>query len=606
MALERRQDVRNLAIIAHVDHGKSTVVDSLLWQSEALLEGRSVSDLPILFDPSREKRVAVVPKLSSIQYRNARVQILDLPGHANFGTEVERTLRVVDGFLLVVDACEGPLPQNRYVVRRALEAGLAPIIVLNKIDRPTADPERVLHEIRDLFVDLDASERQQQFAVVYCNALRGCASTTPGDPGTTMVPLFETILDHVPAPTHDPAAPFRLQVTQVEYDDFLGRLAVGRVRSGSLRAGAEVVHVRDGDDARTLRPSGLFGWRGTTRVEIARADRGDLVAIPGVDRVRVGDTLADPSAPDPLPALPAEESTLAIEVSVNDSPTAGQDGTHASAEQLRERLWRELLTNPSIQIEDTGALGSFRICGRSELQLAILFEVIRREGYELLAGRPSVLTRTVDGEVLEPVEILVIDCPEVFAQVVGQKVEGRGGRVVRMVNHGRGRVRVEYRIPSAGLVGFRSEFLADTRRTGILNHTFEGYLAGRGSAPSRTNGVLIADRPGRATARAIEHLQSRGSMFVAPGEAVYEGMIVGENSRANDIAVDVTKEMRTGSGTRQGAEPTARLIPPRSLSLEQALEFLHDDEVVEVTPRALRLRKRILHAPDAAGPGANR
>jgi GTP-binding protein len=367
-----------------------------------------------------------------------------------------------------------------------------------------------------------------------------------------------------------------------------------------------VVQVREGETARAFRPSGLFGWRGTARVEIARADPGDMIAIPGVERVRLGDTLADPSVPEPLPALPAEEPTLAIEVSVNDSPTAGQDGTHASSEQLRERLWRELLTNPSIRIEDTGALGSFRICGRSELQLAILFEVMRREGYELLAGRPSVLTRAADGEILEPVENLVIDCPEVFAQVVGQKVEARGGRVVRMVNHGGGRVRVEYRIPSAGLVGFRSEFLADTRRTGILNHTFDGFAPGPGNPPTRTNGALVAERPGRATARAIEHLQSRGSMFVAPGDAVYEGMIVGENSRANDLAVDVTKEVRTGEAARRGAEPTARLVPPRSLSLEQALEFLHDDEVVEVTPRALRLRKRVLRAPGSTDPDANR
>jgi GTP-binding protein len=595
MALERRQDVRNLALIAHVDHGKSTVVDALLWQTAALADGRATADLAGMYDPGRAKAVPVVPKLTSVLYHSVRVNLVDLPGHANFGTEVDRILRLVDGFVLVVDACEGPLPQNRYVLRKALEAGLAPVLVLNKIDRPTADPERVLRGVRDLFVDLDATEAQRTFPVLRCNALRGaCAVETPGR-DATMVPLLDAILESVPAPAHDPTRPFRLQVTQVGYDDFLGRLAVGRVVSGTVRPADELVHLRIDGDRSPFRPSGLFGWQGTRRVEIAGAGPGDLVAFPGVERVRLGDTLASPAEAEPLPELPAEEATIAIDVAVNDSPTAGQDGTHANAEELRERLWRELLTNPSIRIEDTGSVGGFRVCGRSELQLAILLEMLRREEYELLAGRPRILTRDIEGVPHEPVETLVIDCPEVFAAVVSQKIEARGGRMTRMVNHGRGRVRVEYSIPSAGLLGFRAEYLADTRRTGILNHAFDGYQPGEGEIPERSTGALVSDRGGRATAHAIEHLQSRGTMFVAPGDPVYAGMIVGENSGGTDVSVNPTKAR---PAQPESVHPTAatvtRLVPPRSLSLEQALEFLREDEVVELTPRALRLRRRKL------------
>jgi len=605
MALERRQDVRNVAVIAHVDHGKSTVVDALLWQTQALLEGYDISDLPRLYDPGRQKRIAVVPRLTALTYRTVRFNILDLPGHANFGTEVDRILRMVDGFVLIVDACEGPLPQNRYVLRRALEAGLAPVLVLNKDDRPTADPVRVLAEVRDLFVDLDAAEDQCRFPVLRCNALRGECRADPADPGRTMLPLLDAVIERVPAPVLDPTARFRMQVTQVGYDDYLGRLAVGRIASGRIHPGTEVVVLPGPEGERRLRASALFGWSGTSRVEIPVAEAGDLVAIPGIERVRIGDTLADPADPRPLPPLPSEEPTLGVDISPNDSPTAGQDGTHAGAEELRERLWRELLTNPTIRIDDPGVPGTLRVCGRSELQLAILLEGLRREGYEFLAARPRILIRREADGTVEPVESLVIDCPEVFSPVVSQKIESRGGRMTRMVNHGRGRVRVEYRIRSAGLLGFRAEFLADTRRTGILNHTFDGYEAGDGRIADRATGVLVAMRSGTATGAAIEHLQSRGTMFVAPGDPVYAGMIVGENSRPNDVAVDVTKSPR---GSRpapiEGPSP-ARLVPPRSMSLEQALEFLHDDEVAEVTPRTLRLRKRDLGGRVDRDAGAN-
>jgi GTP-binding protein len=594
MALERRGDVRNVALIAHVDHGKSTLVDSLQWQTEALLEGCRPEQLAERFDPSREKQIGVVPKLISLTYGSARINIVDLPGHANFGTEVERNLRLVDGFLLIVDACEGPLPQNRYVLRRALEAALTPVVVLNKIDLPTADPERVLLEVRDLFLDLDASEDQRRFAVVYVNAIRGLCRSYPHAEERPLTLLLDALLERVPPPSYDPEATFRMQVTQVGYDDFLGRLAVGRVEAGSVRPGSDVTHVQADGEHRTLTLTGLFGWRGTDRVEISHAGPGDIVALPGIDRVRLGDTLADPAEPKPLPALPPEQPTLAIEVGVNDSPTAGREGSYATAEQLRERFWRELLTNPAVRIEDTSSPGRFRIRGRSELQLVILLEILRREGYEFVAGRPHVLAKDVDGLRHEPFENLVVDFPEVFDSIVRQKIEARGGRLTRMVNHGRGRVRMEYRLPSAGLVGFRTEYLADTRRTGILNHSFDGYAPGEGRIPRRTTGVLVATRAGRASADAIEHLQSRGTMFVAPTDTVYRGMIVGENSGPNDVDVDVTKQSRREAPSSGESRRTVRLVPPRSMSLEQALEFLLDEELVEITPNSLRLRKRDL------------
>ncbi len=595
MTLERRNDVRNLAIIAHVDHGKSTLVDSMLWQSRILAEHDWRPDRVLdAFDPDRAKGIAIMFRHTSLLYRNVRINILDIPGHANFGGEVERTLRMAEGLLLLVDAVEGPAPQTRFVLRKALEEGLPPIVVINKIDRPLARPREVLEEVREMIIDLDAGETQREFPVLFANALRGTCRSDPDGPDTSLAPLFEEILRRVPPPAFDPAAPLGMLVTHLGYDDFLGRLAVGRIVHGSLRPGQEVAHCRLDGTVAAARIGGVFGYEGVRRVPIDEAGPGDIVAVDGVGSVSIGETLADPKDPRPLPAVRVDEPTIAIEVAVNDSPLAGLDGHHVDRESLRERLWQEILTNVSIHVEETDSPDVFRIAGRSELQLAILTEMLRREGFEMLVGKPRAMTRVVDGAVHEPMEVLVIDCPEDHVPVVTRRVETRRGRMTRMVNHGRGRVRLEFRIPSRGLLGFRGEFLADTRRTGIMNHVFESTAPWQGDIPQRSTGALIADRPGRATANAIEHLQARGTMFVGPGDEVYDGMIVGENAGPNDVPVNVVKDRRPGTDAPVERARTVGLVPPRSMSLEQALEWVRDDEVVEVTPRALRLRKKIL------------
>jgi GTP-binding protein len=597
MAEQVRGDVRNLAIIAHVDHGKTTLVDAMLWQSEIFRENEDVADRVMdSIDLEREKGITIMAKITSILYRGTRINVVDTPGHADFGGQVERTLKICDGVMLLVDACEGPLPQTRYVLRKALEEGLAPMVVLNKIDMPDARPEQALQEIRALFVDLDASEEQQGFPVMYCNARRGLCRRGPDGEDHPLLPLFEQILESVPAPRHDPDRPLQFRVTTLDYDDYLGRLALGRVNNGVLRRGDEVAHCHVDGSVGRGRITGLFGYDGLRRVEVDEAGPGDIVSVSGLDSPSIGETLSDVERPEPLPALRLDEPTLSIVVSVNDSPMAGLDGQFVTAGNLKERLFRELLTNVSIRVDETDSPDAFRLSGCSELQLAILIEMMRREGYELSVGKPRILTRKVDGQTHEPLETLVADCPEDFVAVVTEKVGNRKGRLTKMVNHGTGRVRMEFRIPSRGLIGFRTEFLRDTRGTGIMNHVFEGYDVWQGEIPHRTTGVLVADRPGRTTAFAIEHLQPRGTIFVAPGEQVYEGMIVGENSRANDLEVNIAKEKRPVAGPAATAEPTVRLIPPRSMSLEQALEFIREDEQVEVTPRAFRLRKAILQA----------
>lgn len=594
MSIERRSDVRNVAIIGHVDHGKSTLIDALLWQTPLLASGASHADVLAARSEAREKTVRAVPKLTSVRHGDVRVDVLDLPGHAYFGREIDRTLAMVDGFLWVVDAVEGAAPQNRFVLRRALESGLAPIVVLNKIDRPGARPDDVHRQVRELFVDLDASDVQLGFPTLYTDAVRGACRAEGGGPDRSLGMLLDAIVDAVPAPAFDPGAAFRMAVTGIGYDAFLGRLVVGRVHHGTLARGATVRHLRhDGGDVEAA-AAGLYRWDGLARLEVAEARPGDIVAVTGVDDAHPGDTLADPAGPAAVEGPPRDEPTLAVELSVNDSPNHGREGAKVSAEQLRERLWQELLSNVAIRVEPSAKPDGFRVCGCSELQLAILIEMMRREGFELLVGRLQVVLREADGGALQPVEAVGIDCPEEFSDVVVRKLEGRGGRMTRMVNHGRGRIRVDFRIPTGGLVGFRSEFLADTRRTGILSHAFDAWEPGRGAIPVRSTGALVASRDGRATADAVEHLQSRGTMFVEPGDGVYRGQVVGENAQAADIGVDVTKaspEAPTPPGIPRAAR---RLIPPRTMSLEQALEFLRDDELLEVTPSALRFRKRDL------------
>ncbi len=592
-----RADLRNLAIIAHVDHGKTTLVDAMLWQSGVFRENQEVAERVLDSNElEREKGITILAKNTSVRYGGVKINIVDTPGHADFGGEVERTLTMVDGVLLLVDASEGPLPQTRFVLRKALERSLPPIVVINKIDRRDARPAEVLDEVYDLFIDLDATEDQLGFPVLYTNARAGLCRRTPDGADSRLGPLFEEILRTIPAPRFDPAAPFQMLVTNLDYSDYVGRLAIGRVVNGRIATRAEVARLAPGAEPRRARVAALFGFEGLERVEVAGAGPGEIVALAGFEEVAIGETLADPLDPRPLPAIRVDEPTVSMVFSVNSSPFAGQEGQYVTSRHLRERLERERRTNVSLQLAPAGSPDAFEVRGRGEFQLAVLIEMMRREGYELAVSRPEVITREEDGARLEPMEQLVVDCPEEFLGVVTQKLGQRRGRMTNMVNHGTGRVRLEFRIPSRGLIGFRSEFLTDTRGTGLLNHLFDGYQPWQGEIPHRVTGALVADRSGRATGYAIEHLQDRGELFITPGERVYEGMVVGENSREQDIDVNVVKEKRLTNVRASTAEEGIHLKPARKLSLEQALEWVRDDELLEVTPANLRLRKRVLAA----------
>jgi GTP-binding protein len=595
MPQKTRDDVRNLAIIAHVDHGKTTLVDALLWQSGIFRDNEYVAERVMdSIDLEREKGITIMAKNTAIVYRGTRINIVDTPGHADFGGEVERTLKMVDGVMLLVDASEGPLPQTRFVLRKALEAGLAPIVVINKIDRQDARPKEVLNEVYDLFIDLDASEDQLDFPVLYANARRGIVRRSPDGPDEPLTPLFEEIVKTVPAPRYDDLMPLQLLITTLDYNDYVGRLAIGRVFNGRIVRGKDYGHCRLDGTVVKVRVTALYGYDGLKRVEIDEAGPGDIVAVAGLLNVTIGESISDAETPIALPPITVDEPTISIIISTNDSPVAGLEGQFVTSRKLRERLFKEILTNVSIRVEETGSPDAFKVSGRGELQLAILIEMMRREGYEMSVGKPTIVTKEIDGAIHEPQEQLIVDCPEGFVGVVTQKVGSRRGRMTRMVNHGTGRVRLDYRIPSRGLLGFRTEFLSETRGTGIMNHLFDGYVAWQGDIPSRATGVLVSDRPGRTTANAIEHLQERGTMFITPGEQVYEGMIVGENARSNDLDVNITKEKKLTNMRASGSDDAVRLVPPRTMSLEQTLEFIKDDELVEVTPKAFRLRKKVL------------
>ena len=597
MSLSERTDVRNLAIIAHVDHGKTTLVDALLWQSGTFRANETVVERVMdSNDLEREKGITILAKNTAVHWRGTRINIVDTPGHADFGGEVERTLKLVDGVMLLVDASEGPLPQTRFVLKKALEAGLPPIVVVNKIDRPDARPQEVLDEIYGLFIDLDAAEEQLDFPVLYTNARKGTCRTSPDGPETTLEPLFDEILRTVPAPRFEPGAPLQLLVTSLDYDDYVGRLAIGRIFNGSVRKAEDLAHARADGTLAPFRASILYGYDGLRRVEIAEAGPGDILAVAGMEEVTIGDTLTSREDPRPLPRIQVDEPTISMIFAVNTSPMAGREGTHVTSRKLKERLEREILTNVAIRVEPTDTADAIQVSGRGELQLAILIEMMRREGFELSAGKPEVVTRTIDGRLHEPVENLVVDCPEDFIGVVTQRLGERRGRMMKMTNHGTGRVRMEFRVPSRGLIGFRSMFLTETRGTGLMNHLFDGWEPWHGDIEHRPTGALVADRPGRATAYAIENLQPRGELFVAPGDEVYEGMIVGENARGNDLDVNIVKEKKLTNMRASGSDDTVHLVPPRTMNLEQALEFIREDELVEVTPKAFRLRKRILKA----------
>ena len=597
MTSETRDDVRNLAIIAHVDHGKTTLVDAMLWQSGIFGAHEHVAERVMdSIDLEREKGITIMAKNTAVRYRGTRINIVDTPGHADFGGEVERTLKMVDGVMLLVDASEGPLPQTRFVLRKALEANLPPIVVINKIDRPDARPAEVLNEVYDLFIDLDATEEQLDFPVLYCNARAGKCRREPDGPEESLEPLFEEIVRSVPAPRFDPTMPLQLLFTNLDYDDYVGRLAIGRIFNGRVRKAQEVALCRKDGSVLPAKVTLLYGYEGLRRVEIAEAGPGDIVAIAGLEEVGIGETLSEREDPRALPPIQVDEPTIAMVLSINDSPFSGRDGKHVTSRKLKERLEKEALTNVSIRVEPTDSPDAFKVSGRGELQLAILIEMMRREGYEMSVGKPEVITRRIDGQLHEPMEMLVIDCPEDYIGVVTQQMGVRKGRMMKMINHGSGRVRMEFRVPSRGLIGFRSEFLTDTRGTGILNHLFDGWDVWQGEIAHRTNGALVADRAGRTTAYAIEGLQPRGELFISPGEEVYEGMVVGENARPNDLDVNITKEKKLTNMRASGSDDAVRLVPPRIMNLEQALEFIREDELVEVTPATFRLRKRVLAA----------
>ncbi len=594
-----RDDIRNLAIIAHVDHGKTTLVDALLWQSGIFREHEKVLERALdNIDLERERGITIMAKNTGVHYHGVKINIVDTPGHADFGGEVERTLKMVDGVMLLVDAAEGPMPQTRFVLRKALEAGLPPIVVLNKIDRADARPAPVLDEVYDLFIDLDATEAQLDFPVVYTNARRGTATRTPGEPGQNLIPLFDLILAAIPAPRYDAEAGLQLLLTNLDRDDFVGQLGIGRVFNGRARVGDEVALCGPGGRIEKAKVTRLYTFEGLRRTEVPEAAAGDIVALAGLEGLHLGDTVADAEEPRPLPRVVVDEPTLSMVFLVNTSPFAGREGRFVTSRKLKERLEKEGLGNVSIRVEPTGTPDAFQVAGRGELQLAILIEMMRREGYELAVSKPEIIVKTLDGQLQEPVEMLTVDCPEEYLGVVTQKVSLRKGRMAKMVNHGTGRVRLEFRIPSRGLIGFRSEFLTDTKGNGILHTLFEGYEAWHGPIPERATGAMVADRAGATTTYALHHLQERGRLFVPPGAIVYEGMIVGENAKAADLDVNATKEKKLTNIRSSTADEALRLVPHRALSLEQALAWINEDELVEVTPQSIRLRKKVLGARD--------
>ena len=591
-----RDQLRNIAIIAHVDHGKTTLVDAMLWQSGVFRENQEVAERVMdSNDLEREKGITILAKNTAVRFGDTKINIVDTPGHADFGGEVERTLKMVDGVLLLVDASEGPLPQTRFVLRKALELGLPPIVVINKIDRKDARAGEVLNEIYDLFIDLDAHEDQLDFPVLYTIAREGICRLKPDGENLPLKPLFEEIVRAIPAPRYEPNVPLQMLILNLDYSDYVGRLAIGRVVNGTLRPRQDVMLVRrDGTQVRS-RVTNLYAFEGLERAEVQEAGPGDIVALAGFEEVHIGETVTDPEDPRPLPPVQVDEPTVSMVFSVNNSPFAGQEGKYVTSRNLRDRFERELLTNVSLKVEPGDTPDAFTVSGRGELQMAILVEMMRREGFELLVSKPEVITRSENGVKHEPMERLVIDCPEEFVGVVTQKIGTRRGRMMNMVNHGTGRVRLEYRIPSRGLIGFRSQFLTDTRGTGLLNHLFDGWEAWTGDIPHRTTGALVADRQGKVTPYAIEHVQDRGEIFVEPNDRVYEGMIVGENSREQDIDVNMVREKKL-TNMRSVGEDAIRLVPVHRLSLEQAIEWIRDDELLEVTPTSLRLRKRVLQA----------
>jgi GTP-binding protein len=590
-------ELRNVAIIAHVDHGKTTLVDALLQQSGVFRANQEHRERVLdSNDLERERGITILAKNTAVHYEDVKINIVDTPGHSDFGGEVERALKMVDGVMLLVDASEGPLPQTRYVLRKALELRLPSVLVVNKIDRQDARPAEVLNEVYDLFIDLDATEEQLEFPILYTNAKLGLARTEPAAEGRDLRPLFEALVKHVPPPSGRPDAVLQLLIANLDYSDYLGRLAIGRIFSGTVRVGDTVaVAKRDGRTEAT-KVTKLYVFEGLERREVEEARCGEIVALAGFEGINIGETVTSAETPTPLPPLRIDEPTLSMVFSINTSPFVGKDGKWVTSRHLKDRLDKELLTNVSLRVEATDSADAFKVMGRGGLDLALHIETMRRGGYELSISNPEVVTRVEGGVRQEPLELFVLDLPEAYMGVVLEKMAMRKGKMVKMVNHGSGRVRLEFHVPTRGLIGIRTELLTDTRGTAVMNSLFEGFVEWQGEINRRNTGVLVADRAGETTAYALSHLEERGELFVGPGVAVYEGMIVGENARTADMDVNVTKGKKLTNMRASTADEAIRLTPHRPLNLEQALEFINDDELVEVTPAAIRLRKRVLAA----------
>ena len=595
--MQERSDIRNIAIIAHVDHGKTTLVDAMLRQSGLFRANETVVERVMdSMDLERERGITIMAKNASVHYGDVKINIVDTPGHSDFGGEVERVLKMVDGVMLLVDASEGPLPQTRYVLLKALDQKLPAIVVINKIDRQDARPEEVVSEVFDLFIDLDATDEQVEFPVIYAIARNGVARRNLADDSVDLRPLFDEIVRTIPAPGAPVDSVLQMLVANIDYNEYVGRLAIGRIFAGAVAVGDQIAICKLDGRIEKTKVTKLFAFEGLKQAPIDRAEAGEIVALAGIEDIEIGETVSAADDPQPLPRITVDEPTIAMLFGVNTSPFSGRDGKYVTSRKIRERLDKECLANVAIRVESTDSMDTFKVSGRGELQLAIIIEMMRRQGYELQVSKPEVITREEDGRTLEPIELAVIDCPETFIGIVTEALGRRKGRMTKMVNHGTGRVRIEFEVPSRGLIGFRGEFLTDTKGTGLLNTIFLRWDEWQGTISQRISGALVADRPGPATTYALYNLQERGELFVRPGTAVYEGMIIGENARDVDLDVNVVKEKKLTNMRASTADEAMRLVPFRELSLEQALEFIREDELVEVTPAAIRMRKKILPA----------
>ncbi|MCK4738738.1 MAG: translational GTPase TypA [Deltaproteobacteria bacterium] len=591
-----RKDLRNIAIIAHVDHGKTTLVDGLLKQGGIFGDREVVQDRVMdSNDLERERGITIMAKNTAVTYGSTKINIIDTPGHADFGGEVERILKMVDSVLLLVDASEGPLPQTRFVMKKALDLNLPPILVINKIDRPDSRISEVLNEVYDMFIDLDATDEQLDFPIIYAIAKDGVAKLELEDESTNLKPLFDMLIEKTPAPTGDPDATLQIIITNIDYSEYIGRLAIGRVVAGTIKSGETVAVVDEEGKPNKTKAAAIYTFQGLERNETESATVGDIIALSGMEGINIGDTVTDVENPKALPRIVVDEPTISVVFSINDSPFGGQDGKYVTSRNLRERLEKELLYNVSIKVDFSRA-DAFKVMGRGELQIAILIEMMRREGFELSVAMPETITKEIDGKLHEPMETLFIDVPEEYVGVVTQQLGLRKGKMTKMENNGHGRTQIEFLVPSRGLIGFRSQFLTDTRGTGLMNHLFEGFEPWHGSMTKRPTGTLIADRPGKSTTYALNNLQPRGTLFIGDTTQVYEGMIIGENSRDADMDVNITKEKKLTNMRAAGSDDTIQLMTPRTMSLEDAIEFIREDELVEVTPNNIRVRKKVLQS----------